>query len=134
MESGLVTQALMTTDVNAATDATTAVGGESVEANYGVNLTQDAADFAQSLERAAAPQSTSAVTEAMFAPLDFINNEAKELAAYAQNAIESDNQLTPSEIVTLTTRSQEFMFYSQLTSNVANRTADGLQQLFRQQS
>ncbi len=44
------------------------------------------------------------------------------------------NELTPSEIVTLTTRSQEFMFYSQLTSNVANRTADGLQQLFRQQS
>ena len=79
-------------------------------------------------------QSPSAVTEAVFAPLDFINNEAKELAAYAQSAIESGNELTPSEIVTLTTRSQEFMFYSQLTANVANRTADGLQQLFRQQS
>jgi hypothetical protein len=28
---------------------------------------------------------------------------------------------------------QEFMFQAQLTSNIANRSADGVQQLFRQQ-
>ncbi|ASJ70501.1 hypothetical protein [Granulosicoccus antarcticus] len=128
METGLVSPSFLTTAVGTDND--------SAKVGYGVNLSQDAAAFAESLERVAAPeaiQEPSAVTEALFAPLDFINNEAKELAAYAQNAIESDNELTPSEIVTLTTRSQEFMFYSQLTSNVANRTADGLQQLFRQQ-
>lgn len=130
METGTVTPALLTTE-------SLAEGGtERVSASYGANLSQDAAAFAQSLDRVSAQsvQEPSAVAEAMFAPLDFINNEAKELAAYAKSAIESGNELTPSEIVTLTTRSQEFMFYSQLTSNVANRTADGLQQLFRQQS
>jgi len=70
----------------------------------------------------------------MMEPLDHINKEAEGLIEYAQTAIESGNELSPSEIVMLTAKSQEFMFHSQLTSNVANRTADGLQQLFRQQS
>jgi hypothetical protein len=37
-------------------------------------------------------------------------------------------------MVMLTVRCQEFLFHSQLTANVANRTSDGLQQLFRQQA
>jgi hypothetical protein len=56
------------------------------------------------------------------------------LAEFAQAALESENTLSPSEMVALTVRSQEFMFHSQLTANIANRTADGVQQLFRQQS
>jgi len=115
---------------------TVAASSGTVEAGYGVNLSDDVAAFASSLDRAggvSAPESSSVVTEALFAPLDFINNEAKSLAEYATAAVESGNEMTPAEIVTLTTRSQEFMFYSQLTSNIANRTADGLQQLFRQQ-
>jgi hypothetical protein len=36
-------------------------------------------------------------------------------------------------MVMLSMRCQEFMFHCQLTSNIANRTSDGLQQLFRQQ-
>lgn len=31
-------------------------------------------------------------------------------------------------------QAHKFLFQSQLTSNVANRTSDGVQQLFRQQS
>ncbi len=130
METGIVSPALLQTDLASADTGTINVG-------YGANLSEDAAAFAQSLDRVGqveAVEPPSAVAEAMFAPLDFINEEAKSLADFATNAIESGNELTPSEIVTLTTRSQEFMFYSQLTSNVANRTADGLQQLFRQQS
>ena len=42
--------------------------------------------------------------------------------------------MTPGEVVMLTVRCQEFMFHCQLTSNIANRTSDGLQQLFRQQA
>ena len=42
--------------------------------------------------------------------------------------------MSPGEMVMLTVRCQEFMFHCQLTSNIANRTSDGLQQLFRQQS
>jgi len=34
----------------------------------------------------------------------------------------------------MTMQCHQFLFQSQLTSNVANRTSDGVQQLFRQQS
>jgi len=67
-------------------------------------------------------------------PLDHINNEAANIYKYAADAVAKGNELTPSEIIMLTARSQEFMFHCQLTSNVANRTSDGLQQLFRQQN
>ena len=42
--------------------------------------------------------------------------------------------MTPGDMVSLTMRCQEFMFHCQLMSNIANRTSDGLQQLFRQQA
>ena len=110
--------------------------GARIDAGYGANLSGGADAFAGSMERAraAAGQGPSAVGEAMFEPLDRIDARAKSLVEYAQSALESDNELTPSEIVMLTARSQEFMFEAQLTANVANRSADGLQQLFRQQS
>jgi hypothetical protein len=44
------------------------------------------------------------------------------------------HEMTPGDMMNLTMRCQEFMFHCQLTSNIANRTSDGLQQLFRQQS
>lgn len=105
-----------------------------VEPAYATNLSSSgAASFADSLARAAAPQEPSAIGQAMIEPLDQIDERAQSLAEYAEQAILSDNELTPSEIVTLTARSHEFMFRAQLTTNMANRTADGLQQLFRQQ-
>jgi len=58
---------------------------------------------------------------------------AQALSDYAKSAVASGNELTPGEIVNLTVQSQKFMFHSQLTANVANRSADGIQQLFRQQ-
>lgn len=105
-----------------------------IEAGYGANIGSDAAAFAGSLERAEQSAAPTSVAKAMFEPLGRINTEARDLVDYAQSALESGNELTPSEIVMLTARSQEFMFHAQLTANVANRTADGLQQLFRQQS
>ncbi|MBX2836700.1 MAG: hypothetical protein KTR35_07590 [Gammaproteobacteria bacterium] len=115
--------------------ATTAVS--SIEAGYSINLSSDVAGFEASLQKAdnaSLSEQASAVTAAIMEPLDYINREANSLAEYAENAIASGNELTPSEIVMLTARSQEFMFHAQLTANVANRTADGMQQLFRQQS
>ena len=106
-----------------------------VDAGYGVNLSGDLAAFGDSLRRvrAGAPGEPSAVARAMVEPLDRLNVEAKSLADYAESALASGNELTPSEIVRLTAASQEFMFEAQLTANIANRSADGLQQLFRQQ-
>jgi hypothetical protein len=43
-------------------------------------------------------------------------------------------QMKPSDILMMTLRAQEFLFHCELTSNVANRTSDGVQQLFREQS
>lgn len=107
-----------------------------VEAGYSVNVSGDVAAFENSLQKAdnaSVSGEASSIAKAVLEPLDYINKEAASLAEYAENAITSGNELSPSEIVMLTARSQEFMFHAQLTANVANRTAEGLQQLFRQQ-
>jgi hypothetical protein len=69
----------------------------------------------------------------MFDALDQVNVQARSVSDYAATAEASGGQLTPGEIVQLTMKCQEFMFQCQLTSNIANRSSDGVQQLFRQQ-
>lgn len=128
------TTTLMTSVIDSSESA-----GTTLEVGYNVNLSADVVAFADSLERvdsmpAVENVAPSAFADALFAPLEYINDEAGALVEYAQNAVASGNELSPSEVVMLTARSQEFMFHSQLTANVANRTAEGLQQLFRQQS
>jgi len=123
----------METDINAITTINT------INVGYNVNFSTDVLAFAKSLERANVDPlekivSTDALTSSLIAPLNYIDGEAEALVDYARDAVASGNELTPSEIVLLTARSQEFMFHSQLTANIANRTAEGLQQLFRQQS
>jgi len=117
------------------------VESPSLQAGYNVSLT-DLSSFEASLAAAesqlmAAPEKISESSEAALMvakPLEFINAEAVEISQFATEVAASDNELTPGEMIMLTVRSQEFMFHCQLTSNVANRTSDGLQQLFRQQS
>jgi hypothetical protein len=113
---------------------------QSLEIGYGASLV-DIANFENSMSGAETKLNSTARTEgpsdtekAISKPFDYINEEASEIVNYAKSAVESGNELTPSEIVMLTARSHEFMFHCQLTSNIANRTSDGLQQLFRQQS
>ena len=113
-------------------------GSESLSLGYGSTLADNAAEFEASLEAAQlkageSPDTAEAIAKAAMEPLNHINQEARALSEYAQNAVASGNELTPSEIVSLTVQSQKFMFHSQLTANVANRSADGVQQLFRQQ-
>ena len=69
----------------------------------------------------------------LFDALDQVNVQARSVSDYATTAEASGGQLTPGEIVQLTMKCQEFMFQCQLTSNIANRGSDGVQQLFRQQ-
>jgi len=114
-----------------------------VQAGYGVSLT-DLSGFAQAMKRAQAggtgvlePQAVTAPNESMqalFKPLEHLNDEASSLHEVADIAQATGTDMTPSEMVTLTVRCQEFLFHSQLTANIANRTSDGLQQLFRQQA
>ena len=72
--------------------------------------------------------------KAMFTQLEKVNGEARNVADYASQASMKGADMTPGEVVNLTMKCHEFMFHCQLTSNIANRTSDGVQQLFKQQS
>ncbi len=127
------------------------VQGASAQAGYGVSL-NDVAVFEKALAQASAAalrglktgavtvtaahsvQAPGAAMQALFKPLEQINTQAAQLSAEAHAALDSGRALTPGEMVMLTVKSQEFMFHCQLTANVANRTSDGLSQLFRQQA
>lgn len=93
--------------------------------------------FDAALEQAGganAPGQVPPALKNMLDMLDTVNGEAKNVTEYARTAESSGSGLTPGEVVQLTMRCQEFMFHCQLTSNIANRSSDGVQQLFRQQS
>jgi hypothetical protein len=110
-----------------------------VQIGYGASLT-DLGGFQDALAKVGArlePQPVQAageVAQQLMRPFEHINGEASRLAADAQASQAAGREMSPSEMVNLTVRAQEFMFHCQLTSNIANRTSDGLQQLFRQQS
>ena len=87
---------------------------------------------AEGASPAAAPASNSGLN-GVLQTLERVNGESADLAAQAK-AIEAHGaNVTPGEMIMLTVRCNEFMFHCQLTSNIANRSSDGLQQLFRQQ-
>lgn len=96
-----------------------------------------AADFEAAMRTAATEHAggtdVSPAVRDMLTTLDKVNGEAKSVHDYAAKVETSGNDLTPGEIVNLTMRCQEFMFHCQLTSNIANRSSDGVAQLFKQQ-
>ena len=79
------------------------------------------------------PNSVSPTMKGMLNALDSVNLNAKSVADYASEVERSGGTLTPGEMVNLTMKCQEFMFQCQLTSSIANKSSDGIQQLFRQQ-
>ena len=72
-------------------------------------------------------------TQMVISAFDSLNSSAKEIEALSQAMSGTTGDLTPSQMLEMTMLSHKFLFQSQLTSNVANRTSDGVQQLFRQQ-
>jgi hypothetical protein len=94
--------------------------------------------FQAALERAGGIEATvpagpiPPALKGMFNALDQVNVQARSVSRYAEAAEASGGQLTPGEIVQLTMKCSEFMFQAQLTSNIANRSSDGVQQLFKQ--
>ena len=95
---------------------------------------QDSMTSASQAGGVAAPEALDPSVKAMFNQLEKVNGEAKSVSEYAKAAQASGMEMSPGEVVNLTMRCHEFMFHCQLTSNIANRTSDGIQQLFRQQS
>ncbi len=112
-----------------------------IHPSYGASLS-GALQFSQAMHAAHAASAAkptggadaiSPAVKGMMNALESVNGEASQLAAHAKAAEASGLQMSPGEMVMMTVRCQEFMFHCQLTSNIANRTSDGLQQLFRQQ-
>lgn len=85
--------------------------------------------FEAMLDKAEVPQAIKGMLES----LDKINGQARSVSDYAKSIETSGGEMTPGEMVNLTMKCQEFMFHCQLASNIANRSSDGVQQLFRQQ-
>lgn len=118
------------------------------ETDFGLSNSQvsvfDVANF-ESLQRAqASPPAQDSVGavdaaekggfQAAMEVLTGLNGDAASLGREALQFSADKKDLTPSEMLNLTVQANEFLFQSQLTANVANKTSDGIQQLFRQQS
>jgi hypothetical protein len=80
-----------------------------------------------------ATERSSDTAAALLNPLLGLNTDSVQLANQADKAA-SLAELRPSELMTLTMQSHEFLFHCELVANVANRSSDGVQQLFKQQS
>lgn len=68
----------------------------------------------------------------VMATLENLNGHAESLGSKALQL--QQGQFRPSDMLMMTLKAQEFLFHCELTSNVANRTSDGVQQLFREQT
>lgn len=113
--------------------------------NAGEPSAYDIASFRQSMERAQTVNEAGAATpeavtpaeseglRAVFSTLDTLNGRAGILEAKSSVFTSGDRDMSPGDMLMLTVESHEFLFHCELTANVANRTSDGIQQLFRQQ-
>lgn len=83
-----------------------------------------------------APPSIEAISpgfKAVLQNFESLNGRVSGIGEIAAN-LEAGAEPTPGQMIQVTVKCQEFLFHAELTSNVANRTSDGVQQLFRQQS
>jgi hypothetical protein len=100
----------------------------------GTNQTQQASG-AQAVSGPAQAEPSQG-TRMLMSAFDGLNGGAKKIADLSQSMASASTvgDLTPSQMLEMTMSTHQFLFQSQLTANVANRTSDGVQQLFRQQS
>jgi hypothetical protein len=121
----------------AASGALQAAGSGAASAGAPRFTQADIARFESALSRADAGPATAGSSQgvqALMKPFDHLDAQASSLSAKAAQFVAAGHAMTPGEMIMMTVRCQEFMFHCQLTSNAANRTSDGLQQLFRQQA
>jgi hypothetical protein len=71
--------------------------------------------------------------QAMLAPLDRISSSSQNIINNSE-LLAASPDASPGDLLMTMVSVQKFMFECQLTSSVANRTSDGIQELFRQQS
>jgi len=62
-----------------------------------------------------------------------LSDRAGQVRSEAFEALASKGDLSPGDMISLTVEVHKFSFHSQLSSNIANRSSQGVQELFRQQ-
>jgi hypothetical protein len=131
----LPTQMVNVADFAATPSAATAPAHVDDIAKFRQTLADAAPNPAAQAEQVApVPQELSAGVKAVLNQFDSLNSHASQLGKLADAMGSSGRDLAPSQIIDMTMRCQEMVFQAELTSNVANRSSDGVQQLFRQQS
>jgi hypothetical protein len=103
---------------------------------YDVARFQEAYANAAQAPQVSAPPMVEAMSpgfKAVLQNMESLNGRVGDINDITQS-VQAGKEPTPSEMVLLTVKCHEFLFHAELTSNVANRTSDGVQQLFRQQS
>jgi len=101
----------------------------------------DVARFQEAYANAASTQVTTPMAVEAISPgfkavlqnFESLNGRVGNLGELAAG-INDGREPTPGEMMQMTVKCHEFLFHAELTSNVAHRTSDGIQQLFRQQS
>jgi hypothetical protein len=102
--------------------------------NYAETKPAGAGDPSHANATAPVGGSSSEGFRAVLSTLDALNGRVDQLGTTSQAATASGGDMSSGDMLMLTVRCHEFLFHCELTSNVANRTSDGVQQLFRQQS
>jgi hypothetical protein len=120
----------------AALTATPQVAGPQTQVTpYDVARFQEAYANAAPAQVAAPPsiEPVSPGFQAVLQNFESLNGRVGNINEITAN-LEAGAEPTPGEMMQLTVKCHEFLFHAEMTSNVANRTSDGVQQLFRQQS
>ncbi|MGN7726977.1 hypothetical protein ACTJIL_14320 [Luteimonas sp. 22616] len=81
-----------------------------------------------------APAQPSEGMRALLSTFENLNTGADKISAMSHAITSSGSDPTPGQMLQVTMEAHKFLFKAELTSNVANRTSDGVQQLFKQQS
>lgn len=81
-----------------------------------------------------APAQPSEGMRALMSTFENLNSGADKINAMSHMITSSGADPTPGQMLQVTMEAHKFLFKAELTSNVANRTSDGVQQLFKQQS
>ena len=82
----------------------------------------------------AAPAQPSEGMRVLLSTFENLNTGADKISAMSHAITSSGADPTPGQLMQVTMEAHKFLFKAELTSNVANRTSDGVQQLFKQQS
>lgn len=94
----------------------------------------DATGATQATQVNATSQDLDPGIRSILGQFDSLNGNASKLSQLADTVRASGDDLKPSQIIDMTLQAHELVFQAELTSNVANRSSEGVQQLFRQQS